>query len=59
MTEASMGRFFFSSGSPLSDQGAPPSPDAVYAFVAACSQHGYWLGSPSENEAIGLMVGPS
>jgi quercetin dioxygenase-like cupin family protein len=57
VTSASMGRFFCSVGRRAADvPPGPPTAEAIAAFATAAIQHGYWLGSPTENAEIGISL---
>ena len=34
----------------------PPTPEELTALFTAASRHGYWIGSPVENAAIGITL---
>jgi hypothetical protein len=36
---------------------APPSPEHMQQLFAAATKYHYWMGSPEENEAIGISFG--
>ncbi|SFJ83662.1 Cupin domain-containing protein [Paenibacillus sp. UNC496MF] len=53
-----MGQFFKEIGRPAASvPPGPPEPAAVGNFVQTAISYGYWLGTPKENAAIGLMMG--
>jgi len=35
----------------------PPTPDEIQVLLRAAGRYGYWMGSPQENQAIGLSLG--
>lgn len=35
----------------------PPSPEDMQRLFAAAAKYSYWMGSPEENAAIGIMLG--
>jgi quercetin dioxygenase-like cupin family protein len=58
ISAASMGHFFEEIGRPVEPGKQPPmpSPEWAQSFVQSAISHGYWLGSPEENAAIGLTM---
>jgi quercetin dioxygenase-like cupin family protein len=53
-----LGRFFREIGRPLAavEPGAP-KPDDLQRFVEIADAYGYWLGSPADNDAVGISFG--
>jgi quercetin dioxygenase-like cupin family protein len=57
ITTTNMGRFFKDIGRPSTVEARrPPSPYEIEAFVATAQRYGYWLGSPEDNAAVGIML---
>jgi quercetin dioxygenase-like cupin family protein len=58
VTTTRMGRFFRDIGRPLATvkPGAPDPTDLEHLFDRARA-HGYWMGSPADNAAVGISLG--
>jgi hypothetical protein len=58
VTTERIGRFFENIGEPIVNltQVPAPSPERLRRFVAAARQYGFWLGSPEDNAAAGLLM---
>jgi quercetin dioxygenase-like cupin family protein len=58
MTTPRLATFFREAGRPLSAGTAlpPPTAEDVRRFAALSATYGYWLGTPAENEALGIPV---
>jgi quercetin dioxygenase-like cupin family protein len=58
ITAATMGKFFEEISAPLAPgkQPAPPAPETIQAFFATSMRYGYWLASPAENAAVGIVL---
>ncbi len=57
ITTMEMGRFFGEIATPaIAGQPSPPTPQRLQQFVSAAQRYGYWLGSPKDNESIGLAL---
>ncbi len=56
VTTSKMARFFDEIGRPLASVQEPPSPEDMASLLAASERYGYWLASPQENEAVGLLL---
>jgi quercetin dioxygenase-like cupin family protein len=57
-TTPELGRFFQEVGRPVTS-GAPlppPTLDQLQHFMRAATKYNYWLGSPEENAAIGIVL---
>jgi len=58
ITQDHLYRFFREVAKPVNDrEPAPPSPEEMQHFFAVAARHGYWMGSPEENAAIGIRLG--
>jgi quercetin dioxygenase-like cupin family protein len=57
-TTAKLGDFFVEAGRPVdAEKGvAAPMPDDLARFVETAIKYGYWLATPEENAAVGLML---
>ena len=59
VTQEQLCRFFLELGERL-EPGASallPSPEVMQQFFQVAARYGYWIGSPSENAAIGINIG--
>jgi quercetin dioxygenase-like cupin family protein len=57
-TTPKLGRFFQEIGRPVR-AGArlpPPMPDELQHFMQVAAKYNYWIGSPAENAAIGIVL---
>jgi quercetin dioxygenase-like cupin family protein len=57
-TTPKLGRFFREVGRPVT-RGMPllpPTPDDLQHFMRIAAKYNYWLGSPTENAAIGIAL---
>ena len=56
-TTSKLGRFFQEIGRPILQgaKGNPPSPDQLQHFVETSERYGYWLATPEENAAAGVL----
>jgi quercetin dioxygenase-like cupin family protein len=57
-TTPKLGRFFQQIGRPVRAGAplAPPTFDDLQHFMRVAAKYNYWLGSPAENAAIGLVL---
>jgi|HubBroStandDraft_1064217.scaffolds.fasta_scaffold24186_2 quercetin dioxygenase-like cupin family protein len=57
-TTVRLGRFFQEIGKPLSFEGdrRQPSPEELAHFVLSAQRYDYWLATPEENAAIGIVL---
>jgi quercetin dioxygenase-like cupin family protein len=57
-TTSKLGRFFQEIGRsiPQGANGNPPSPDQLPHFVRTSERYGYWLATPEENAAAGILL---
>ena len=57
-TTSKLGRFFQEIGRsiPQGANGNPPSPDQLQHFVRTSERYGYWLATPEENAAAGILL---
>jgi quercetin dioxygenase-like cupin family protein len=58
VTTPRLATFFREIGRPI-QAGAmppPPTPEDVRRFAALSATYGYWLGTPAENEALGISI---
>jgi quercetin dioxygenase-like cupin family protein len=58
ITTARLGRFFREIARPTADLARPPTPDELVEFAAVATKYGYVLGTPDENAAVGIELGP-
>ena len=58
ITTARLGRFFRDIARPATDGARRLTPDDLAGFVAAATSYGYVLGTPDENAAVGIELGP-
>lgn len=54
ITTPRMGRFFREIGRPVGSP--PPTPQELDHFVDTAARYGYWLGTPEDNAAVGIML---
>jgi quercetin dioxygenase-like cupin family protein len=54
VTTARLGRFFLEVGRPVTGSPQPPTPDELAHFIAVAAHHGYTLGTPEDNAAVGI-----
>lgn len=58
-----IGRFFREIGTPVDDPDAgptgPPSEEVLRRFLATAERYGHWIGTPEENERIGIDLPPA
>lgn len=61
VTTSRMYKFFGEVSKPFDPERrpAPPTPQEMKTFLATVARYGYWVASPEENAAIGLIVGQS
>jgi len=59
VSEERLYRFFRELAKPLEDGAPPPVPTAevMQQLFEVAARYGYWIGSPSENKAIGIDLG--
>jgi quercetin dioxygenase-like cupin family protein len=59
VTQKELYNFFRSVAKPFEagQMPAPPSPEHMQQLFAAATKYHYWMGSPEENEAIGISFG--
>jgi quercetin dioxygenase-like cupin family protein len=57
-TTPKLGRFFQEVGRPVTPGTPllPPTPDDLQHFMRIAAKYNYWLGSPTENAAIGIAL---
>ena len=57
VTTMKMGQFFLDVGHVITDRAPlPPTPAEVQRFVDVSNDYGYWLGSPEDNQAVGISI---
>jgi quercetin dioxygenase-like cupin family protein len=58
VTTSNLYRFFQEVSKPVDQDRAatPPTPEEIQKLIETASRYGYWMGSPEENAAIGLIV---
>jgi quercetin dioxygenase-like cupin family protein len=56
VTTARLGRFFQEVGKPVTDPPQPPTPDDIARFVATATRYGYTLGTPEDNQSVGIAL---
>jgi quercetin dioxygenase-like cupin family protein len=59
VTQEQVYRFFLELGEPLNPGASPavPTPEVMQHLFEVAARYGYWIGSPSENAAIGISLG--
>jgi quercetin dioxygenase-like cupin family protein len=57
ITTEKMASFFKEIGRPGVTTPTPPTPEELHMLLEAADRFGYWMASPSENEAVGLKMG--
>lgn len=57
ITTERMANFFQEIGRPGMTKPVPPTPEELQMVAKAAERFGYWMASPSENEAVGLKIG--
>jgi quercetin dioxygenase-like cupin family protein len=58
VTTLRMGRFLTKLGRPAASTSlGPPTPAELERLTALAADYGYWLGSPEDNAAVGLVLG--
>jgi len=57
-TTARLGRFFDEVGGEIyqGEPLLPPSPERLQHFIDTAKRFGYWLGTPEENTAVGILL---
>jgi uncharacterized RmlC-like cupin family protein len=57
-TTPKLGRFLQEVGRPVTAEAPllPPSPDDFQHFMRVAAKYSYWLGSPAENAAVGIVL---
>ena len=58
VTTSKLYEFFRETTKPFdpSQSATPPTPDELQEFFKTIERYGYWMGSPEENAAIGLIM---
>lgn len=56
ITTARLGRFFQAVGKPVTHPPQPPTSEDVARLIATSARYGYSLGTPEENEAVGIQL---
>ena len=58
VTQDRLYAFFREIAKPVDGQpGTPPSPEELQQLSIVAAKYGYWMGSPEENESIGINLG--
>jgi quercetin dioxygenase-like cupin family protein len=59
VTTSKMYKFFCEVSKPFDPNRRPaaPTPKAMEAFFGTVARYGYWMASPEENAAIGMIIG--
>ena len=58
VTTSRLGRFFQEVGRPIAPgvPPPPPTPDDIQHFTRIAAEYGHWLGSATENAAVGISL---
>jgi quercetin dioxygenase-like cupin family protein len=57
VTTSKLYSFFKEVSKPVDqDRATPPTPEEIQKLIETASRYGYWMGSPEENVAIGLIA---